>query len=95
MSGIPEGFSWRFLQAPVWTGILIILVYQTIPDADITCLDYSPNMMMQAREKAERLELKKITFKQGDVGALPLEDESLEIVFSLNDYHAFSSKDVS
>ena len=28
------------------------------PEADITCLDYSPDMMRQAREKADRLRLK-------------------------------------
>ena len=45
-------------------------VYQTMPEADITCLDYSPDMMRQAREKADRLHLKNVTFRQGDVGAL-------------------------
>ena len=29
-----------------------------LPEADITCLDYSPDMMRQAQEKADRLHLK-------------------------------------
>ena len=70
MSGIPEHFSGKLLEVPVGTGILTMPVYQTMPEADITCLDYSPDMMRQAREKADRLHLKNVTFRQGDVGAL-------------------------
>ena len=71
MSGIPEHFSGKLLEVPVGTGILTMPVYQTMPEADITCLDYSADMMGQAQEKANRLNLNNITFQQGDVGALP------------------------
>ena len=53
LSGIPEYFSGKLLEVPVGTGILTMPVYQTMPEADITCLDYSPDMMRQAREKAD------------------------------------------
>ena len=76
LSGIPEHFSGKLLEVPVGTGILTMPVYQTMPEADITCLDYSPDMMRQAREKADRLHLKNVTFRQGDVGALPYETVS-------------------
>ncbi len=72
LSGIPEHFSGKLLEVPVGTGILTMPVYQTMPEADITCLDYSPDMMRQAQEKADRLHLKNVTFRQGDVGALSL-----------------------
>ncbi len=39
MSGILEHFSGRLLEVPVGTGILTMPVYQTMPEADITCLD--------------------------------------------------------
>ena len=58
LSGIPEYFSGRLLEVPVGTGILTMPVYQTIPEADITCLDYSADMMGQAQEKAKQLKLK-------------------------------------
>ncbi len=48
MSGIPEHFSGKLLEVPVGTGILTMPLYQTMPEADITCLDYSPDMMRQA-----------------------------------------------
>ena len=37
-----------------WTGILTMPVYQIMPEADITCLDYSADMMGQAQEKEDR-----------------------------------------
>lgn len=95
LSGIPEGFSGKLLEVPVGTGILTMPVYKTLPDADITCLDYSPDMMGQAREKAEKLGLKNVTFSQGDVGALPYEDWTFDIVLSLNGFHAFPNKDAA
>ena len=74
LSGIPEHFSGKLLEVPVGTGILTMPLYRTLPEADITCLDYSSDMMRQAQEKAKRLHLK-ITFRQGDVGELPYEDD--------------------
>lgn len=49
-------------------------LYQTLPKAEVTCLDYSPDMMAQAKEKADRLGGQNVSFRQGDVGALPFED---------------------
>ena len=70
-------------------------VYQTMPEADITCLDYSPDMMRQAREKADRLHLKNVTFRQGDVGVLSYADDTFDIVLSLNGFHAFPDKEAA
>lgn len=50
LSGIPADFSGRLLEVPVGTGVLTMPLYQTLLGADITCLDYSPDMMAQARE---------------------------------------------
>ena len=95
LSGIPEHFSGKLLEVPVETGILTMLVYQTMPEADITCLDYSADMMGQAQEKAERLHLKNVTFRQGDVSALPYADGTFDVVLSLNGFHAFPDKEAA
>ena len=79
LSGIPENFSGKLLEVPVGTGILTMPLYQTLPQADITCLDYSPDMMGQAQEKADRLQLKNVTFRQGMWGA-PFADGAFDIV---------------
>lgn len=70
-------------------------LYQNLPDASITCLDYSPDMMAQAREKASRLGLTNVRFQQGDVGALPFNDSSFDTVLSLNGFHAFPDKEAA
>ncbi len=93
LSGISEDFSGKLLEVPVGTGILTMPIYKTMPEADITCLDYSPDMMGQAQEKAAHLNLNNVTFQQGDVGALPYEDGTFDIVLSLNGFHAFPDKE--
>ena len=93
LSGIPEHFSGRLLEIPVGTGILTMPVYRTL--ADITCLDYSADMMGQARKKASRLYLENVIFRQGDVGALPYEDGAFDVVLSLNGFHAFPDKEAA
>ena len=95
LAAIPEDFAGRLLEVPVGTGILTMPLYCTLPGADITCLDYSPDMMSQAKEKANHLKLKNVKFRQGDVGALPYEDGSFDVVLSLNGFHAFPDKEAA
>ena len=95
MSGIPADFSGDLLEVPVGTGVLTMPVYKDLPDAKITCLDYSEAMMAQAQEKADRIGLKNVSFIQGDVGALPFPDKSFDIVLSLNGFHAFPDKEAA
>ena len=95
LSGVPEDFSGRLLEVPVGTGVLTMPVYRDLPQAEITCLDYSPDMMAAARERAKRAGIGNVRFVQGDVGALPFEDESFDIVLSLNGFHAFPDKEAA
>ena len=92
MAGIPEDFSGRMLEVPVGTGVLTMPVYKTLPHADITCLDYSADMMVVAQRRAEKMGLANVQFRQGDVGVLPFEDSSVDLVLSLNGFHAFPDK---
>ena len=95
LSGVPEDFSGKLLEVPVGTGVLTMPVWQSLPQAEITCLDYSPDMMASAQEKAKRLGIANVAFTQGDVGALPFADESFDIVLSLNGFHAFPDKEAA
>ena len=89
---IPSDFSGKLLEVPVGTGVLSMPVWKRLPNADITCLDYSEKMMESAQERANKLGITNITFQQGDVGALPYEDESFDALVSLNGFHAFPDK---
>ena len=79
VAGIPEDFSGKLLEVPVGTGVLTMPVYKTLPNADITCLDYSADMMKVAQHRAEKMGLSNVQFRQGDVGALPFGDNSFDL----------------
>ena len=95
LSGVPEEFSGPLLEVPVGTGVLTMPVYRELPGAEITCLDYSPDMMAAAQERAKKAGIGNVRFLQGDVGALPFPDESFDIVLSLNGFHAFPDKEAA
>lgn len=95
MAGIPENFNGKMLEVPVGSGVLTIPVYKTLTNADITCLDYSSDMMKVAQHRAEKMRLSNVQFRQGDVGALPFEDGSFDLVLSLNGFHAFPDKEAA
>ncbi len=95
MSGIPEDFRGKLLEVPVGTGVLTMPVYRGLPKAEMTCLDYSTDMMEAARQRAKIMHIDNVSFKYGDVGALPFEDESFDIVLSLNGFHAFPDKEAA
>ena len=95
LSGVPEGFAGKLLEVPVGTGVLTMPVYRGLPGADITCLDYSPDMMSAARARAERMGIGNVRFIQGDVGALPFDDGNFDVVLSLNGFHAFPDKEAA
>jgi SAM-dependent methyltransferase len=95
LSGIPEGFCGKLLEVPVGTGVLTMPVYKELPAAEITCLDYSADMMSAARKRADTAGIRNIRFMKGDVGALPFNDENFDIVLSLNGFHAFPDKEAA
>ena len=93
LSGVPEDFAGRLLEVPVGTGVLTMPVYRDLPEADICCVDYSAEMIQTARHRADGLDIRNISFHEADVGKLPFDDESFDIVVSLNGFHAFPDKD--
>ena len=95
MAGIRSDFSGKMLEVPVGTGVLTMPVYKTLPNADITCLDYSADMMATAQHRAQKLGIHNVRFQQGDVGALPFDDGSFDLVLSLNGFHAFPDKEAA
>ena len=95
LAPIPENFAGKLLEVPVGTGVLTMPLYRKLAGADITCLDYSADMMKNAEKRAEAMGIENVRFVQGDVGALPFEDASFDIVLSLNGFHAFPDKDAA
>ena len=95
LSGVPEGFAGSLLEVPVGTGVLTMPVYKELPDADVTCLDYSEDMLAAARRRAEAAGIRNVRFLRGDVGALPFGCGTFDIVLSMNGFHAFPDKEAA
>ena len=93
LAPVPADFPGSLLEVPVGTGVLTMPLYASLPKADVTCLDYSADMMENAKKRAAAMGLSHVAFVQGDVGALPFADESFDLVLSLNGFHAFPDKD--
>lgn len=90
LSYIPDDFLGKLLDVPVGTAVFTQRKWSTLKNAHITCLDYSTDMLEQAKR---RLDGKAhINFIQGDVGNLQMDNESFDIVLSMNGFHAFPDK---
>lgn len=91
LSYIPNDFDGELLDVPVGTAVFTEAKWEALANAKITCLDYSEDMLAQAQ--ARLAECQHISFIQGDVGNLPMEDETYDIVVSMNGFHAFPDKE--
>lgn len=90
LSYIPDNFSGTLLDVPTGTAVFTHEKWRTLKNANITCLDYSEDMLNQAKLRLEGA--KNVACVQGDVGKLPFEDNSCDIVFSMNGFHVFPDK---
>lgn len=87
---IPEDFNGSILDVPVGTAVFTEKKWKSLKEARITCLDYSVDMIEQARKRLE--DCPNISCIQGDVGNLPMDDSSFDMVLSMNGFHAFPDK---
>ncbi len=89
---IPDNFSGELLDVPVCTGVFTANKYAELTKAQITCIDYSQDMLAQAENRYKSIDLQNVTCIQGDVGKLPFDNEKFDIVLSMNGFHAFLDK---
>lgn len=87
---IPDDFTGKLLDVPAGTAVFTHNKWKALRNAEIVCIDYSKDMI----EKAEKrlADSGHVTCMQGDVGKLPLADKSVDIVVSMNGFHAFPDK---
>ncbi len=89
-SYIPDDFSGKLLDVPAGTAVFTEEKWKSLTCAEITCLDYSEDMLDTARKRLGSCD--HISFIQGDVGKLPFPDGEEDIVVSMNGFHAFPDK---
>ena len=88
---IPKDFTGKLLDVPVGTGIFTQNKYTMLSNAEITCVDYSEDMLLQAQKRF--FDLRNVTCMQGDVRNLKFSNEIFDIVLSMNGFHAFPEKE--
>ena len=90
LSYIPNDFKGKILDVPVGTAVFTERKWKLLSEAQIICLDYSEDMIAQARRRLQ--DRVNISCVQGDVGNLAMDDNSFDIVLSMNGFHAFPDK---
>jgi ubiquinone/menaquinone biosynthesis C-methylase UbiE len=93
LSYIPDNFAGKLLDVPVGTGVFTSAKYARMLRADIIGLDYSQDMLNQARVRFRQERIGNCRLIQGDVGALPFAGGSFDIVLTMNGFHAFPDKE--
>jgi ubiquinone/menaquinone biosynthesis C-methylase UbiE/uncharacterized protein YbaR (Trm112 family) len=90
---IPERFDGILLDIPVGTGIFTCKKYKKLPNAIKIVADYSINMLKYAKQKYTANNMTNVVYLHADVGNLPFLNQSIEILISMNGFHAFPDKD--
>ncbi len=90
LSWIPDDYSGRILDVPVGTAVFTEEKWKKLNNAQIVCLDYSCDMLDQAEARLGNCP--HVSLVQGDVGKLPMESESFDLLLSMNGFHAFPQK---
>jgi ubiquinone/menaquinone biosynthesis C-methylase UbiE len=92
LSYLPDQFDGILLDVPVGTGAFTSSLYSGYPDATIIGIDSSMNMLRKARERFLETGLKNICLLRADAANLPLKNAAVDLVLSMNGWHAFTNK---
>lgn len=90
---IPDIFHGELLDVPIGTAIFTYKKYKQLNNAKIIGLDYSEDMLKQARQILNDNQISNVELLQGDVGNIPFENEQFDYVLSMNGFHVFPDKD--
>ena len=80
------------LDIPVGTGLFTYEKYKRLANATIIVADYSINMLKFAKKRFTEKNITNIIYLHADVGNLPFIDQSIELLISMNGFHAFPDK---
>ena len=90
---IPDDFAGKLLDVPVGTAVFTTEKYSRMKRAEITCVDYSTDMLERAECRFREAGIENIRTMQGDVGALPFAEGTFDKVLCMNGLHVFPDKE--
>lgn len=89
---LTDDFDGTMLDVPVGTALFIAQKYDQMKLASIIAMDYSGGMLLKAKERLCKINHDNITLIRGDVGNIPIDDNSVDGILSMNGFHAFPDK---
>ena len=92
LSYLPSDFDGIMLDVPVGTGGFTSSIYAKFPRATIIGVDLSMGILRKARERFEQDGLRNVCLLRADVANLPLRNDAVDLVLSMNGWHAFADK---
>jgi ubiquinone/menaquinone biosynthesis C-methylase UbiE len=95
LDSLSDDYDGSLLDVPAGSGLFTLEKYSRLKKAKITCLDYSSFMLEKASKVFKEASINNVEFVQGDVGRMKFEDNSFDIVLSMNGFHAFPDKDAA
>jgi SAM-dependent methyltransferase len=92
LSLLPDPFDGVLLDVPVGTGVFMADLYRRCPQATIIGVDSSTNMLYRAQARFREHGLSNVHLLRADAAHLPLRDGTVDVVLSMNGWHAFAEK---
>jgi ubiquinone/menaquinone biosynthesis C-methylase UbiE len=92
LSYLPSEFEGVLLDVPVGTGIFTSPFYAKFPKATIIGVDLSMGILKKAAKRFESDGLKNVCLLRADAANLPLRSGAVDLVLSMNGWHAFTDK---
>jgi ubiquinone/menaquinone biosynthesis C-methylase UbiE len=92
LSYLTDKFDGFLLDMPVGTGIFTSPVCIKFPKAKIIGIDLSMGMLYKARKRFLDAGLKNMYLLRADAANLPLRNDAIDLVLSMNGWHAFTDK---
>jgi len=89
---LPGQFDGVLLDVPVGTGIFTASLYRRYPSATIIGVDISMNMLQKARARFGEQGVNNVHLIKADAAHLPIRDATVDMVLSMNGWHAFADK---
>lgn len=92
LSLLPDAFNGVLLDVPVGTGVFTASLYRRYAGATIVGVDCSLNMLRRARACFREHDVRHVHLLKANVAHLPIRDAGVDIVLSMNGWHAFADK---
>lgn len=92
LSLLPGRFEGVLLDVPVGTGVFTGPLYSRYPNAIVVGVDCSMKMLQKARDRFREQGVNNVHLLKADAANLPLRDAAVDMVLSMNGWHAFADK---